>query len=47
MKKSRAFFPTIHYDYDNTLYVFGGRNSEGDIIECEKYSIAMNRWFPI
>lgn len=44
MKKSRAFFPAIHYEYDNSLFVFGGRNKDGDVAECEKYSINMNKW---
>ena len=44
MRKSRAFFPTVHFEYDNSLFVFGGRNKSGDLNECEKYNIGINRW---
>lgn len=47
MRCTRAFFPTVHYDYDNSLFVFGGRNTTGDLAECEKYNVLMNRWFLI
>jgi hypothetical protein len=47
MRSTRAFFPTLYYEYDNSLYVFGGRNETGDLSECEKYNILMNRWFSI
>lgn len=47
MRCTRAFFPTVHYDYDNSLFVFGGRNTTGDLAECEKYNVLMNRWFSI
>lgn len=44
MKKSRAFFPTVFYEYDGSLFIFGGRNKDGDVAECEKYSIVLNKW---
>jgi len=44
MRKGRAFFPSVHNEYEGSIYVFGGRNKEGDIGECEKYHIEMNRW---
>jgi Kelch motif len=47
MRKSRAFFPTVYYEYENSLYVFGGRNKVGDVGECEKYVIGMNKWVSI
>ena len=47
MRKGRAFFPIVYFEYDHSLYVFGGRNHEGDMAECEKYNILMNRWFNI
>jgi hypothetical protein len=47
MRQTRAFFPTIYYEYESSLYVFGGRNETGDLGGCEKYSILMNRWFQL
>ena len=44
MRRNRAFFPTVYYDYDHSLYVFGGRNKEGDMNDCEKFNVALNRW---
>jgi len=47
MRVSRAFFTTVHFEYDHSLFVFGGRNQNGDLADCEKYNILMNRWFQI
>jgi hypothetical protein len=47
MRKSRAFFPAVYYEYDASIFVFGGRNKDGDLGECERYSTGMNRWSSI
>jgi hypothetical protein len=44
MISKRAFFTSCFWNIDNSIYVFGGNDSEDDLKLWERYSITENVW---
>lgn len=50
MINKRAFFPSVAMSYQgdggeaDSVFVFGGHDGEGDLEDCEQYSIRENVW---
>lgn len=48
MISKRAFFSSQFTSLDNSIYVFGGSDSNGsDLSQCEKFSLAESVWRPV
>jgi hypothetical protein len=48
MINKRAFFSSVFTMLENSIYVFGGSDSnKSDLVECEKYSLLESVWRPI